>query len=388
MAEETSNPFDVSSYTTTPNEPTPVDETKDPVDPTPTDPAPADPADGNPPAQDPAPADPAPVDTNTGTQADPAPAAKTDEADDANPADPTPIQFEWANDTAKNIYESLVSGNISEIADMMYEQKVLSELDTMDESDILKLKLAYEYPDLTPQEIEEEFASKYSIDKDFDESLMTDEEIAAKRRQIEKQEKAIARELKKDVRDAKEFLQGMRQDIDFPDILSQFQQQTQPNVNPEEIVNQFLTAKQAEEEEALKQARQVFEQSIETGLKDFEGFKVNYKDEDVQFDGAFNLTQEDKAQLQETMKAFDLESFYGNRYYKDGKYDTKQLAEDIYLLQNREKVVNAMVTQAVSKAKADFLKGIKNIDYNNTPRSAAAADASDFDKMVDVMFRS
>jgi hypothetical protein len=388
MAEETSNPFDVSSYTTTPNEPTPVDETKDPVDPTPTDPAPADPADGNPPAQDPAPADPAPVDTNTGTQADPAPAAKTDEADDANPADPTPIQFEWANDTAKNIYESLVSGNISEIADMMYEQKVLSELDTMDESDILKLKLAYEYPDLTPQEIEEEFASKYSIDKDFDESLMTDEEIAAKRRQIEKQEKAIARELKKDVRDAKEFLQGMRQDIDFPDILSQFQQQTQPNVNPEEIVNQFLTAKQAEEEEALKQARQVFEQSIETGLKDFEGFKVNYKDEDVQFDGAFNLTQEDKAQLQETMKAFDLESFYGNRYYKDGKYDTKQLAEDIYLLQNREKVVNAMVTQAVSKAKADFLKGIKNIDYSNTPRSAAAADASDFDKMVDVMFRS
>ncbi len=388
MAEETSNPFDVSSYTTTPNEPTPVDETKDPVDPTPTDPAPADPADGNPPAQDPAPADPAPVDTNTGTQADPAPAAKADEADDANPADPAPIQFEWANDTAKNIYESLVSGNISEIADMMYEQKVLSELDTMDESDILKLKLAYEYPDLTPQEIEEEFASKYSIDKDFDESLMTDEEIAAKRRQIEKQEKAIARELKKDVRDAKEFLQGMRQDIDFPDILSQFQQQTQPNVNPEEIVNQFLTAKQAEEEEALKQARQVFEQSIETGLKDFEGFKVNYKDEDVQFDGAFNLTQEDKAQLQETMKAFDLESFYGNRYYKDGKYDTKQLAEDIYLLQNREKVVNAMVTQAVSKAKADFLKGIKNIDYNNTPRSAAAADASDFDKMVDVMFRS
>lgn len=386
MTEE-QNPFDVTSYTSTPQEPTST-ETTPPV----TDPAPAEPAgteteptgtEATPPVDTPAPAEPTPAEPApaepTGTDTPPA---------ETTPAEPTKVEFEWGNDTAKNIYESLVSGNISEIADMMYEQKVLSELDTMDEADILKLKLAYEYPDLTPQEIEEEFASKYSVDKDFDESLMTEEEIAAKNKQIEKQEKAIARELKKDVRDAKEFLQGMKQDIDFPDILSQFQQMPQQTVNPEEIVNQYLTAKQAEEAELLQQARKVFEESIDTGLKDFEGFKVNYKDEDVQFDGAFNLTQEEKTQLQETMKAFDLESFYGNRYYKDGKYDTKQLAEDIYLLQNRDKVVNAMVTQAVSKAKADFLKGIKNIDYNNNPRSAAAADVSDFDKMVDTMFRS
>jgi hypothetical protein len=293
--------------------------------------------------------------------------------------------FEWESEVAKNIYDGLVSGNVSDIADVLYEQKVLSELDTMDEGDILKLKLAYDYPDLTPDEIEEEFSAKYSVDKDFDDSLMTDDEIASKKKQIDKQEKAIARELKKDVREAKDYLQTLKQDISFPDILSQLQE-SQPSVNSEEIVNQYLKSQEEENSKVYDEARQVFEQSIESGLKSFEGFNVNYQDEEVQFDGKYALSQEEKAQLQNDLKAFDLESFYGPRYYKDGRYDTKQLAEDVYFLQNRDKIVNSMVTQAVSKAKADLLRGMKNIDYSNTPRAAAVSDTSDYDKMVGKMF--
>jgi hypothetical protein len=215
---------------------------------------------------------------------------------------------------------------------------------------------------------------------------MSEEEIAAKRKQIEKQEKVLARELKKDVREAKDYLQTLKQDISFPDILSQFQEQSQPSVNTEEIVSQYLKTQEEEQAKAYEQARQMYEQSIESGLNAFEGFNVNYKDEEVQFDGKYALTPEEKAQLQNDLKDFDLESFYGPRYYKDGKYDTKQLAEDVYFLQNRDKIVNSMVTQAVSKAKADLLKGMKNIDYSNTPRTAAVSDMSDYDKMVGKMF--
>ena len=374
MAEQDINPFDVSSYSTDPNTSTEPTQTE----PTQTEPIPAEPVQA-----DPAAAQPEPTQTTVEpTQAEPAQVEPTQ----SEPQEPQKIEFQWENEVAKNIYDSLVNGNVSEIADVLYEQKVLSELDKMDESDILKLKIAYDYPDLSPQEIEEEFASKYSVDKDFDESLMSEEEIAAKRKQIEKQEKAIARELKKDVREAKDYLQTLKQDISFPDILSQFQEQSQPSVNTEEIVSQYLKTQEEEQAKAYEQARQMYEQSIETGLKDFEGFNVNYKDEEVQFDGKYALTPEEKAQLQNDLKDFDLESFYGPRYYKDGKYDTKQLAEDIYFLQNREKIVNSMVTQAVSKAKADLLKGMKNIDYSNTPRTAAVSDMSDYDKMVGKMF--
>lgn len=377
MTEENINPFDVSSYSTqdTQTNTTTVVEEPQGTELPPQDPAPTE--EKNEETAQPI------VQTNTETAQ---PVVQTGESQDQGQEPTQAASFDWGNDLAKQIYDSLVNGDISQVADIMYEQKVLSEIDKMSENEILMLKMAYDYPDLTPDEIQEEFNSKYSVDDDFDESLMTEEEIASKRKQIEKQQKAIAREVKKDVRDAKEYLQTLKQDISFPDILSQVQQAPQQNVNPEEYVNQYLTAQQEEQAKAYKQARETFEKSVEDGLKSFDGFNVNYKDEDVQFDGKFSLTQEEKTQLQDTMKAFDLESFYGNRYYKEGKYDTKQLAEDIYFLQNRDKVVNSMVTQAVSKAKADLLKSMKNIDYSNSPRQSAAISSNDYDKMVDAMF--
>ena len=255
----------------------------------------------------------------------------------------------------------------------------------MSDADIIKLQMAYEYPDLTIDEIEEEFNSKYKVDMDIDEDTLTESEIQDKRKQLEKQQKAISREMKKTVREAKQSLQEMKKDIDFPDIISQIQSANNAPIS-EEAISQYLAKQQNEQQEAYAQARKAYESSIQDGLNSFDGFSVNYKDEDVQFDGKYNLTQEDKASLQESLKNFDLESFYGNRYFKDGKYDTKQLAEDVYFLQNREKVVNAMVTQAVSKAKADLLKGMKNIDYSNQPRTSSATNTNDYDAMVSKMF--
>lgn len=296
-----------------------------------------------------------------------------------------PKPFEWKDDLSKTIYEKLVNKDVSELADILYEQKVLSSLDSMDDSDIIKLQMAYEYPDLTPEEIEEEFNSKYKVDTELDEDMYTQEELVAKRKEIEKQQKAINREMKKLVREAKNSLSEMKQDIDFPDILSQIQSTSQ--ASPDEVINQYLTKQQQEQQAAYQESRKAFELSIQDGLKNFDGFSVNYKDEDVSFDGKYSLTNEDKDALQGVLQNFDLDSFYGNRYFKDGKYDTKQLAEDVYFLQNRDKIVNAMVTQAVSKAKADILKGMKNIDYSNQPRPSTAANMSDYDEMVNTMFR-
>lgn len=297
-----------------------------------------------------------------------------------------PYQFEWPNETAKQIYDNLISGNISDLADMIYEQKVLSNLDQMSDADLIKLKLAYEYPDLTPEEIEEEFNSKYGVEDNVDKSLMTDEEIAIYEKKMERQMKAINREMKKGGRDAKDYLSEMKQEISFPDILSQVQN-TEATMSQEEFLNQFFEQQEAEESKVHNEARNVFLSSVDEGLKGFEGFNVNYKDGDVQFDGKFSLTPDEKTALSSTLKDFDLEEFYGSRYFKDGKYDAKQLAEDVYFLQNRDKIVNSFITQAVSKAKSDLLKTMKNIDYNDAPRiGASAASNDDYDAMVSKLF--
>lgn len=370
------NPFDVNSYSTEPVATTePTTETTQ-ADQAATESTQVDPPAATETATETTQAEPA-------TATNPAPAATETGSETTNTQK---IQFEWENEVAKDIYENLTNGNISEVADILYEQKVLSELDSMPESDVIKLKIAYDYPELSPEEIQEEFQAKYGIDKNFDDSLMSEDEIASKKRQIEKQEKAVARELKKDVREAKDYLQTLKQDISFPDILSQFQEQSQQPVNTDEIVSQYLKSQEEEQSKVYQEAREVFEKSIDEGLKSFEGFKVNYKDEEVQFDGNYSLSPEEKTQLHNDLKDFDLESFYGPRYYKDGKYDAKQIAEDIYFLQNRDKIVNSMVTQAVSKAKSDLLKGMKNIDYSNAPRTSTMTDMNDYDNMVSKMF--
>ena len=294
--------------------------------------------------------------------------------------------FEWNNDFAKMVYDKLVNKDISDLADILYEQKVLSNLDGMSDEDVIKLHMAYQYPDLTPDEIEEEFNAKYKVENKIDEDMMSEEEITQAKKQMDKEQKALNREMKKLVRDAKDSLGEMKKDIDFPDILSQIQQASQQPVS-DDAISQILAKQQEEQQAAYLEARKVFTQSIDEGLKNFDGFSVNYKDEDVQFDGKYNLTQEDKSALQGVLKDFDLEGFYGSRYFKDGRYDTKQLAEDVYFLQNRDKIVNAMVTQAVSKAKADILKNMKNIDYSNQPRPSSAANMNDYDEMVNTMFR-
>ena len=366
------NPFNVSEYSNTETQETPqAVETTETVQ-----------------TPEPAPQEQAPVVTEVvemNTEYSTPTETKVEETEQKQEFEPTEYTFEWPNEVSKNIYEKLINGDISELADMIYEQKVLSSLDDMSEADVIKLKMAYEYPDLTPEEIEDEFNSRFSVDEDFDESLLTEDEIASRRKQIEKQKKALGRELKKEVRDAKDYLSEMKQEISFPDILSQVGNKQQ--YNPEDVVSQYLAYEEEEQSKAHDSARKEYLNSINEGLKSFDGFNVSYKDEDVSFDGKYSLTPEDKAALTSSLNDFDLDDFYGNRYYKDGKYDAKQLAEDVYFLQNRDKIINAMVTQAVSRAKMDILKSMKNVDYNDSPRVAAsAASTDDYSAMVSKLY--
>lgn len=373
MSETNFNPFDQSNYSETPNNETSTDVTIEGQ---------------NEKTEETSQSTPVESSQETTPTAETSQATETTLVDEGNydSEEESGFQFEWPNETSKEIYDRLVSGNISELADMIYEQKVLSSLDSMSESDIVKLKMAYDYPDLTPQEIEEEFSSRFAIDDDVDKSLMSDEEIAQHNKKIEKASKALARELKKEVSAAKDYLSEMKQDISFPDILSQIQN-VQPQINPEDVLNEFFQSQEAEQGKLYEDARNQYISSLDDGLRQFDGFNVNYKDEDVQFDGKYSLTPEEKANLTSSLKEFDLEEFYGARYYKDGKYDTKQLAEDVYFLQNRDKIVNSLVTQAVSKSKADLLKSMKNIDFSDAPRVGSSASSNDdYDAMVSKLF--
>lgn len=285
------------------------------------------------------------------------------------------FDFEWDNEESKVIYESLISGDYGSVSDMLYEQKLLSNLSEMNDADAVMMSLAYQYPDLTPEEIHEEFESRYSIPKE-DTEYMSEDELAAYNRKVEKESKRIERELKKDARVAKETLSSYKKEISFPDILAKAKEFASV-VDPKEYVNQYIQSEQTKSEQTAKAEREKYLSQVDKGLNEFNGFEVKYKDEEVSIDAKFAIPDEDKAALKQELNDFDLVDYFGNRYVKDDQYDTRQIAEDKYFLQNRDKIINSLVTQAVSKAKLDWLKSIKGIDLSSKPSIGANPAAND-----------
>ena len=285
------------------------------------------------------------------------------------------FDFEWDNEESKVIYESLINGDYGSVSDMLYEQKLLSSLSEMNDSDAVIMSLAYQYPDLTPEEIHEEFESRYGIPKE-DTEYMSEDELSAYNRKVEKESKRIERELKKDARVAKETLSSYKKEISFPDILSKAKEFASV-VDPKEYVNQYIQSEQTKSEQTAKAEREKYLSQVDKGLKEFNGFEVKYKDEEVSIDAKFSIPDEDKTALKQELNDFDLVDYFGNRYVKDDQYDTRQIAEDKYFLQNRDKIINSLVTQAVSKAKLDWLKSIKGIDLSSKPSIGANPAAND-----------
>lgn len=285
------------------------------------------------------------------------------------------FDFEWDNEESKTIYESLITGDYGSVSDMLYEQKLLSNLSEMNDADAVMMSLAYQYPDLTPEEIHEEFESRYGIPKE-DTEYMSEDELSAYNRKVEKESKRIERELKKDARVAKETLSSYKKEISFPDILAKAKEFASV-VDPKEYVNQYIQSEQTKSEQTAKAEREKYLSQVDKGLNEFNGFEVKYKDEEVSIDAKFAIPDEDKAALKQELNDFDLVDYFGNRYVKDDQYDTRQIAEDKYFLQNRDKIINSLVTQAVSKAKLDWLKSIKGIDLSSKPSIGANPAAND-----------
>jgi hypothetical protein len=258
---------------------------------------------------------------------------------------------------------------------MLYEQKLLSSLSEMNDSDAVMMSLAYQYPDLTAEEIHEEFESRYGVPKE-DTEYMSEDELSAYNKKVEKETKRIERELKKDARVAKETLSSYKKEISFPDILSKAKEFASV-VDPKEYVNQYIQSEQTKSEQTAKAEREKYLSQVDKGLNEFNGFEVKYKDEEVSIDAKFSIPDEDKTALKQELNDFDLVDYFGNRYVKDDQYDTRQIAEDKYFLQNRDKIINSLVTQAVSKAKLDWLKSIKGIDLSSKPSIGASPAAND-----------
>jgi hypothetical protein len=232
-------------------------------------------------------------------------------------------------------------------------------------------------------EVNKEYADRYSPDIDEkDTSYMTDEEIAEYNKQVERAKKKALKEVKKDARDAVRHLSEKKVDLELPNIqeyMKSMSSKTKDNSIEIEEYNKYIQSE-----------RQKYESTIDKGLNSVKPFEMDYADDDVSFKVNFTPNKEDLSSMKNDMQNFTLEDFYGPRYYdaEKGEYKTDVLAEDLYWINNREKIIKSIVSQAVSSAKANMLKNIKGVSISDSPssRSTTQATKNDMDAWVEQLY--
>jgi hypothetical protein len=285
-------------------------------------------------------------------------------------------EINFANETSKKVFEYLKEGKVDEFMSVYQQQKLLESVDKLDADNVLKLKIKYENPELTQEEINEEFESLYGVEQpDIDEDLDDAADIEKAKKKFEREKSAMERLKKKDLREAKEFLQEKKQEIVLPDIqTSKTQQQEAQGQEVDEV--------------AIKEYRDKYLNSIPNTIDEIVGFESKYKDSELEFNTTYVIDANEKQALKDKMENFTLQDYFVPRYINEkGDFDTESIAHDLYVLENFDKIVEAHVSQAVNQAKSMFVKGLKNANFQESvSRSLPDEQKATQDEMVNYFF--
>lgn len=269
-------------------------------------------------------------------------------------------KHEFPNEFSEKIYELIKEQKVDELADVLNRQRELNRVADMTPEEKVKMAMRYQNPEWSNEDIEEEFNNRFGVEKNvLNTDELSEEEEQEYKRKILKQEKAAQRQLKKAAREADEFLNSMKSEIKLPEISNKKEktEEKEKDVSPELL-------------KEIENYRNLYLESLKNAKESISGFEFRVNDKDINFNGNFTLTPEERDSYYKKLENFNINEYYGNRYFKDGKYDAKQLIEDVYWLENKQRIVSSVITQALSKAKLEVTKQIKNIDLSGNTKPA------------------
>jgi hypothetical protein len=264
--------------------------------------------------------------------------------------------------------------------DTLYEYLSIKKTDynQVPDLDILAGKIKSENPNWDNEDIELELESKYGaalfsekinlddIDQDLDPD--TYKEAVKINKEIERAEKLLRR----DAKETRVQLEEIKNNLSLP---------TNNGGKPEHSVE--ASEKQETQSDELTQEQieilqQQWRTAVEKEVPSINEFKFNLGDEEV----SYKVTADEQAQMLQKMKEFNAENYLVERGWikPDGTPDIKKITEDVYILENSEKMFKSGWTQAKEKAKMDIIgKDIKNINLDTSQATFDAKASNPYD---------
>jgi hypothetical protein len=265
--------------------------------------------------------------------------------------------FEFTDDSSRNLFNAIREGKTDDVFSILNEQKKLEKLTNSEINadiavDIIKTSIANKYKDLTSDEVDLLFYENYNFprkpEQGYDE---TDEDYGQKLKNWESQVEFIEKRMVIDAKVARPELEKLKSELKLPDI--------------DRVAEREEASR--EEFEMLQQARQVYEKTLDAEFQNFKGFDVVVKDEDVEIPISFNISDEERLSLKESLSDFDADEYLENRWFtEDGKPNVKQVMADRYVLENLPRILQKFANEAASQRLLAHIKKSGNVTINQT----------------------
>ena len=178
--------------------------------------------------------------------------------------------------------------------------------------------------------------------------------------------------LRRDALEKRAELEQLQASIELPKLDRKVSNDDKSDVSSVDQAENELTQ---EEIEALQRQ---WIQAVENEVPSVSEFKFKLGDEEV----SYKITEEEQVEMVSKMKEFNAETYLVQRGWvnQDGTPNVKKITEDVYVLENAEKMFKSGWTQAKEKAKMDIIgRDIKNIDLGSPKTSFDAKGGNPYD---------
>ena len=277
-------------------------------------------------------------------------------------------EFQFQDDMSKTLFDAIKEGKTDDIYEILNQQKkldklILNELTPDLAVDIIKTNIQNKYKDLTSDEVDLLFYDQYFVpskpEQAYDDS---DEDYATKVKTWQSQVDYLDKKMMIEAKVIRPELTKLKSELKLPDIYGEAQQE----------------AESREEVEKMQQARSIYERTLDSDFQSFSGFTVSVKDEDVEIPISFNVAEEERLAMKNTLADFDSDSYFGERWFaEDGKPKVQQMMADKYLLENYNKILQKVANEAASQRMLAHLKKTGNININQpTPQGTPTPSAN------------
>ena len=256
-------------------------------------------------------------------------------------------------------YLSLKRTNYNEINDVDIVSGIISSENPNWDTDDIEFELEQKYGSaLFEEKVNIEEIDKDIYPEEYKEALLWN-------KQIDKAHKL----LKRDAIERRAELEEIKNNIQLP------------KSSEASFDNNKSSVDEAEQQKGLSDEQVQYLQkqwleSVERDVPTVSEFKFKLGDEEV----SYKVTADEQKEMVQKMKEFNAEDYLVKRGWvkPDGTADVKKITEDVYILENSEKMFKSGWTQAKESAKMDIIgRDIKNINLSDNNRTFDAKGGND-----------